>query len=224
MPSELIVKNYKFNRDEIFITYNAVDDKFKVYDRKPIEILKKYGIEGPFIFHLSRYSERKNPWTLLNSFKKIKEKKKDLQLVIGGKGWQNEETINFIRKNSLEKDIIFTGFIPKEDVVKLLNLAEVFVFPSLFEGFGIPNLEAMACGCPVITSRAFAIPEIVGNAALLLKDNKDSTELANKILQIIQNKDLRDKLVNKGLERIKSFSWEEGAKTLLDVYQRCLDS
>ena len=220
----LINKNYGYDKNKIIITYNAADDDFRVYKQKPFEIKKKYGIEGPYIFHLSRFSERKNPWTILNGFKILREHKKDIKLVIGGDGWQNKEIIEFIRKNEIENDIIFTGFIPREDVVKLLNLAEIFVFPSLFEGFGIPNLEAMACGCPVITSDAFAIPEIVGNAALILDNNKDPVELANKLIKVLEDENLRKNLIAKGLERVKLYSWKESAKIVLETYEKSLEN
>ena len=151
----------------------------------PIKVKKKFGIDTPFIFHLSKYSVRKNPWTMLNAFQILKEKKSDLKFVLGGKGWKNQKVVEFAQKKNILKDLIFTDFISREEIIELLNLAEVFVFPSFFEGFGIPNIEAMACGCPVITSNAFAIPEVVGDAALILNDNKDPNELANKILQII---------------------------------------
>jgi glycosyltransferase involved in cell wall biosynthesis len=160
----------------------------------------------------------------LKAFNTLMTKGKEFKLIIGGSGWNNRDVSDFIIKNNLKNKIIITGFIPKNEVVDLLNTAEVFIFPSYFEGFGIPNLEAMACGCPVITSRAFAIPEVVRDAALLLQNKEDANELADKILQIIENKDLKNNLVNKGFERVKSFSWEESAKTVLNIYERCLNN
>lgn len=220
----LITKNYGYDENKIIITYNAADDDFKVYKQKPDEIKKKYGIKGPYIFHLSRFSERKNPWTILNAFKILRDQQKDIKFVIGGNGWQNREILEFIRKNEIENNIIFTGFIPRDDVVKLLNLAEVFVFPSLFEGFGIPNLEAMACGCPVITSDAFAIPEIVGNAALILHNKKDPVELANTLITVLEDENLRKNLIAKGLERVKLYTWKESARTVLETYEKSLEN
>lgn len=222
ISKNLIDKNYNFDKKKIFITYNATDDDFRVYKQKPIEIKKKYGINFPYIFHLSRFSERKNPWTILKALKILKERNKDILLVIGGSGWKNKEVIDFTKKNKIEENVIFTGFISQDNVIKLLNLAEVFVFPSFFEGFGIPNIEAMACGCPVITSNAFAIPEVVEDAALILNNNRDPIELANKIIQIINDTNLRNNLINKGLERVKKFSWKKSAQTVLDTYEKCL--
>lgn len=216
-----IINYYRVNKDKIWLTYNAVDNDFKVYKKKPIELKKKYGIDSPFIFHLSRYSIRKNPWTLLKAFQTLK-KKKSIKLVLGGSGWKNSEVIEFARQQNMLKDIIFPGFIPRKDVIGLLNLAELFVFPSFFEGFGMPNLEAMACGCPVITSNAFAIPEIVGDAALILKNNSDHVELAKKMTKVLENDNLRISLIKKGLERVKLYSWKESAQTVLNIYDKCL--
>ena len=217
-----IINYYRVNENKIWITYNAVDDDFKVYKKKPIDLKRRYGIDSPFIFHLSRYSTRKNPWTLLKAFKILKGKIESIKLVLGGSGWKNKEVIEYARKHNMLKDIIFTGFIPRNEYIGLLNLAEVFIFPSFFEGFGMPNLEAMACGCPVITSNAFAIPEIVGNAALILKNNSDHNELASKMLEVLENDDLRMSLIKKGLERVKLYSWKESAQTVLKVYDKCL--
>ncbi|MFX1375587.1 MAG: glycosyltransferase family 4 protein [Promethearchaeota archaeon] len=219
----LIIAHHRVNEDKIKLTYNAVDNDFKVHKHKPIETKDKYGIESPFVFHLSKYSPRKNPWTILKSFKTAKQNKnKNLKLVIAGKGWKNQEVLEFIEKNEMKDDVIFTGFTPRKDIIDLLNLAEIFVFPSLFEGFGIPNLEAMACGCPVITSNAFAIPEIVGDAALILNNSMDPIELSNKIIQILEDKNLKLNLIKKGLERVKLFSWKESARKVLSTYEECL--
>ncbi|TKJ20181.1 MAG: glycosyl transferase family 1 [Promethearchaeota archaeon Loki_b32] len=217
-----ITNQYHVKKDKIFFTHSSVDKDFKKYKDNPIKAKKKFGIDKPFIFHLSKYSVRKNPWTMLNAFQILKEKKFDLKFVLGGKGWKNQKVVEFVKKKNILKDIIFTGFISREEIIELLNLAEVFVFPSFFEGFGIPNIEAMACGCPVITSNAFAIPEVVGDAALILNDNRDPSELANKIIQIINDTNLRNNLINKGFERVKKFSWKKSAQTVLDTYEKCL--
>ncbi|MFX0028194.1 MAG: glycosyltransferase family 4 protein [Candidatus Hermodarchaeota archaeon] len=219
----LIITHHRVNEDRIRLTYNAVDNDFKVLKDEPIEIKDKYGIDSPFLFHLSKYSPRKNPWTILNSFKKVKENKKNLKLVIAGNGWKNQEVLEFIKKNEIKDDIIFTGFTPRKDIIEFLNLAEIFIFPSLFEGFGIPNLEAMACGCPVITSNAFAIPEIVGDAALILNNSMDPIELSNKIIQVLEDTNLKMKLIEKGLERVKLYSWKESAREVLSTYEKCLE-
>ena len=217
-----ITYQYKIQEKIVFFTHSAVDKEFWVYKKKPERIREQYGINSPFIFHLSRYSERKNPWTILKAFSIVEKKNKNVKLVLGGKGWKNSRLVEFAKKQKILNNIVFTGFLPIEDVIKLLNIAEIFVFPSFFEGFGMPNLEAMACGCPVITSKAFAIPEIVGNSALILKDNLNPNELADKINILLDNEDLRISLIRKGLERVKLYSWENSARTVLEIYEKCL--
>lgn len=218
-----LVHQYRVNQNNVYITHSAVDEVFRVYKKKPEKIKEKFGLNTPFIFHLSKFSDRKNPWTILKAFQILKNKGVEIKLVLGGKGWKNRNVVEFACKHEIIKDIIFTGFIPRKMISDFLNLADVFVFPSLSEGFGMPNLEAMACGCPVITSNAFAIPEIVGKAALILENILDPFELANKIIEIRENKILRDNLIKRGLERVKLFSWKESAQTVLDIYEKCLE-
>ncbi|MBY8989915.1 MAG: glycosyltransferase family 4 protein [Candidatus Lokiarchaeota archaeon] len=217
-----VTYQYGVRENRVFFTHSAVDKDFRVYEKKSEKINEKYGIDSHFIFHLSKFSERKNPWTILKAFSIINREKKDLMLVLGGKGWKNSRVLQFAKNEKILDNIIFTGFLPVNDVINLLNNAEMFLFPSFFEGFGMPNLEAMACGCPVITSKAFAIPEIVGDSALILKDNSDPTELADKIIQLLSDEVLRKTLIKKGLERIKLYSWEESALTVLDIYKKCV--
>lgn len=219
---EFISEQYKVEKDKIGITYNAVQDDFKMYDERLLNVREKYNIKGPFVFHLSKFSERKNPWTILKSFKILKEANKKIKLVLAGKGWKNKGTVGFITKHGLKDSVIFPGFISRKDIIEFLNTAEVFIFPSFYEGCGMPNLEAMACGCPVITSDAFAIPEIVGEAALLLSAKTDADELANKIRKIMRDDNLRDELINKGLKQVQLYSWEESAKTVLNIYSKLI--
>ena len=104
-----------------------------------------------------------------------------------------------------------------------MNLAEAFVFPSFYEGFGMPNLEAMACGCPVVTSQAFAIPEVVGDAALTIADSPDTAALTDAIRRIRSDAELRARLVDRGRARAREFSWEESVQTILDAYRRLVE-
>jgi len=219
---KFVTYQYKIQEDKVFFTHSAVDTNFRVYEKNSEKLDEKYGIDSHFIFHLSKFSERKNPWTILKAFSKVSRERKDIKLVLGGKGWNNNRVIQFAKNEKILDSIIFTGFLPVEDVIILLNNAELFLFPSFFEGFGMPNLESMACGCPVITSKAFAIPEIVGDSALILKDNLDPSELADKVIQLLDDEILRKSLIQKGLERIKLYSWEKSARTVLDIYEKCL--
>lgn len=216
---------HKINPNRIVITYNSVNDNFKVLDDKEKirnDVFHKYGINSKFILHISKYSKRKNPYLIIDAFKSVHENKKELMLVIVGKDWENQEIVNYIKRNNLTDHVLFTGFAPTEDIIQLLNMAEVFIFPSFAEGFGMPNIEAMACGCPVITSKAFAIPEIVGDAAIILEQNENNNELSDSILQIMNDPILRKALVQKGLERIKRYSWKISAENALNTYEKMI--
>jgi len=215
---EFLIDYYKIDPKRIKITYNAVKSIFQKKNDISLDVLEKFKIKEPFIFHLSKFSQRKNPWTILESFKVLKKEKCEMKLVLAGKGWENSEVISFAKKNNIYDDIIFPGFIKREEIVDLLNLATVFVFPSFYEGCGMPNLEAMACGCPVITSNSFAIPEMVGDAALILDNKTDANELAIKIKEVNSNRDLRNKLIERGLKRADDFSWEKSAELVLETY------
>ena len=155
---------------------------------------------------------------MLKAMTKLLRKYNDLHFVISGSGWKNDETLSFIHEANLENKIMFTGFAPEDEVADLLNGAELFVFPSFAEGFGMPNVEAMACGCPVITSSAFAIPEIVGDGAHILKQADDENELS----QAIDERKRKD-LVEKGLKRIKKYNWPESALKMYEIYKRLLE-
>jgi len=221
-----IHQNYKIPLNNIKLTYNSVDKDYKKLSQLNISklIFTKYSISNRYIIHISKYSERKNPWVILKAFyffRKLSNENRKIKLVIVGSGWNNMEVMKFIRKHNIIDYIILTGFAPKHELVSLLNLAEAFIFPSLYEGCGMPNLEAMACGCPVITSRAFAIPEIVGNAALMLDDNTNHRELGLKINTLLTNEKLRLNLIQKGYERVRLYSWETSASIALSIYEEC---
>lgn len=217
---EYVVKNHKVSAEKLRYTPNAVDSRFAVMAISDLkDIRHKYANDRKFVLVVSNFSERKNPWVSLRAFGRL-ARETDLQLVVVGNGWnQSTAVAEFIRTKNLGDRVTLTGFIPTEDIPKLMNLAECLVFPSLYEGFGMPNLEAMACGCPVITSDAFAIPEVVGEAAIILKDKHDDFELAGEIRRLSTDENLRNEMRRRGLIRVQSFSWEESARTLLAGYQ-----
>jgi glycosyltransferase involved in cell wall biosynthesis len=222
-----IHRNYKIPIDKVKLTFNSVSKDYKKLTHLKYNNAThtKYGINNRYILHISKYSERKNPWVILKAFsyfRQLSDENKKMLLILVGSGWDNIEVMNFIRNHNLIDYVILTGFTPKHDVVSLLNLADVFIFPSLYEGCGMPNLEAMACGCPVITSRAFAIPEIVGDAAIKLDDNTNPHELGDKINLLLTDNKLRENLKKKGYERVQLYSWETSANTALSIYRDCI--
>lgn len=213
------------------VTYNAVSELFPPPPKgERARLLKEhYGLEGPYFFHLSKYSERKNPRTLLEAFSRFlslrgggDREHAGFSLLIGGKGWDNPEVLAILRDRGIEDSVILPGFLTESDVALLYSEATAFIFPSLIEGFGMPNLEAMVYGCPVITSDAFAVKEVVGDAALVMADPLDVEDLAEKMVKIVEDEELRRELVRRGQKRAGSFSWEKSARLLLNLYAELL--
>lgn len=178
-------------------------------------------IPGPFIFHVSRFSERKNPWTMLEAFARLTQESR-LSLVLAGKGWDDPAVRDRARQLGIATRVITPGFVSEETVVRLLNRAELFWFPSLSEGFGMPNIEAMRCGCPVITSAVFAVPEIVGDAAIVLPDPRDAGALVDATQRVLVDPIERKRLIDAGLAWSARYSWEASARIMADVYRRLL--
>ena len=215
-----LIEVYKINPERIRViplAYNK--DLYKVIDNKEKikEVLDKYKISKPYLLFIGRLEQKKNVLAIIESFKILKSTKPDLKLVlIGRPGYKFEEIEKKIKEYGLAEDIIMPGWVEEPELPYLLNGAEVFVFPSFYEGFGIPILEAMACGTPVVSSNTTSIPEVAGQAALLVNPNNHE-ELAEKIKNILDDNNLRQDLINKGLERVKEFSWDKCARETSDV-------
>lgn len=183
------------------------------------KILKKFGIHKKFILYAGSIEPRKNLKILIRALAQVLENKIDCVLVLaGGTSWLTTELKEEISNLGLGDKVIFTGYVTDEELLGLYNLAQVFVYPSIYEGFGLPVLEALASGCPVIASNTSSLPEIVGDAALLIEP-EDFGDLAEKITRVFLDNDLRQKLIQKGLTQSQKFSWEKTAKKTLEVYQ-----
>jgi len=183
-------------------------------------VLKKYGIEEPYICYLGTIEPRKNLNNLLQAFYELKHQEKipHKLVLIGKDGWFYEEIYRKLDELGLGGDVIRTGFVSDEDVPYLLNGAQVFVYPSFYEGFGLPVLEAMACGVPVVTSSGSSLPEVGGNA-VKYADPMSHLDLAEKILEFLKSPEEREKFSQKGLERARHFTWEKCAKETLKIYK-----
>lgn len=207
------IDHYRAKPERVFITANGISPAYRVLpDRQEPP--------RPFILHISRYSERKNPKTIMRAFARFsREVGGTHDLVCAGKGWDGDEAKSLARAEGIADLYKAPGFISEDDAVRLLNEARAFVFPSFAEGFGMPNLEAMASGCPVITSSIFAIPEVVGDAAILLSRPDAVEELAEGLLRLERDDSLRATLIERGLARSKAFSWEESAKRLVAYWK-----
>jgi glycosyltransferase involved in cell wall biosynthesis len=218
-----LVKLLKADPNKISVVYPGFDnDNFKPTNDlgKVEEIKRKYKINGSYILYIGTLEPRKNVTRLIEAFGQlIQTGNIDHKLVITGKrGWLYDDIFKTVTRLGLERDVIFTGYAPYEDLPLLFNGADVFVYPSLYEGFGLPPLEAMACGTPVITSNISSLPEVVGDAAILV-DPLSVDEIAKALYQVVSNKEVQEKMRQKGLERAKMFSWEKVAKETLEILE-----
>jgi len=199
------------------IVLGADDDIFFPANKDMINMVKlKYGINGKYILSVCTIEPRKNIHTLLKAFSLL-HKNTDYKLVLTGKiGWINKSLFENIEQYGIKNKVIFTGYVPQEDLAPLYSGADLFVYPSIYEGFGLPILEAMKCGCPVITSTFSSMPEVVGDAGITI-NTTDVELLARTIDEVLIDNELKKLLSEKGLKRSKMFSWDIGAKQLMNV-------
>lgn len=183
----------------------------------------RYKIEHPYLLYVGGVNARKNIARLLEAFAQVRARQPDVRLVIGGKRqWQTGEIDRTFQRLNLADAVQWTGYVRDEDLPALYSGAAAFVFPSLYEGFGLPPLEAMACGTPVITSNVSSLPEVVGDAALTV-DPYDVGALAAAIERALTDEPLRAELRARGLARAAQFTWERAARDTMNVYRAVLD-
>jgi glycosyltransferase involved in cell wall biosynthesis len=214
---------YKINKQKIAAIHSAVSGDFGIIDRNNMKLLKikdEYNLPYHFILYFGTIEPRKNIVGIIkayNQLRKLKNSELDkYKLVIAGaRGWKERGIIKEIEKSPFRSDIISLGFVESENKPYLYNLASLFVYPSFFEGFGFPPLEAMNCGVPVITSSNSSLPEIVGDAGVMIDPEKPD-ELYKAMREVLLNKDLRSKMREKGLERAKDFDWQKSAEEFLE--------
>lgn len=215
------IKKYTNTNKDIQIIYNAIDfTKFTIInDRIRLKNIKeKYQLPNEFLLFVGNVKPHKNIKNLLYAIKDI-----NVNLVIVGKkdGFitGDDEVINLIKSGNMEDRVFFTGYVEDEDIPDIYNLATVFVFPSLYEGFGIPPLEAQACGCPVVCSNVASLPEVAGDSVIYCNPY-DSNDIKEKIELLLNDKNLQNQLITKGYENIKRFSWKESAEKIIEVVER----
>ena len=184
----------------------------------------RYELPPRFILNVGTLEPGKNQATLVRAFHRLKRQGLELGLVIAGqKGWMYENLFRLVDGLGLRDDVRFVGHLPEDDLAAVYNMADLFVFPSLYEGFGLPPLEAMACGLPVVASRAPALVEVLDGAALLV-DALDASALAEASARALRDKRLRSRLRRQGLERASQFSWQRTARGTVAAYEAALSS
>lgn len=218
-----IIGLFKIDESKIKRVYNGANivKEIDITEKQEKEIKKKLNIkEEQFIFFLSTIEPRKNIETLIRAFDYIKEKQKlDLRLVIAGKlGWKYDEVLKLYENSKYKDDIIMPGFISKEEKSYLYKNAKCFVYPSLYEGFGLPILEAMQNSLIVVTANNSSLPEVGGEAAIYYENVLDYEELGNRIIGAMElSEEDRQQRVNRGAEQVKKFSWEKCARETLEA-------
>ena len=210
-----LIQHLRIPESKIKVIHEGVSPAYKPL-KNVSHVLEKYGIVRPFILHVSNLAPKKNPYTLFKAFSLLVKQKLNVDLVIAGGRWDNMHITNIIKRLNLTAYVKMLGYVPEKDLICLYNAAELFVFPSIHETFGLPVLEAMACGTPVIASNAYSIPEVAGNAAILCNPY-DYKGFAKAMRQVLEDAELKKKLRIAGLKNAKKFSWEKCAKETMEV-------
>jgi len=207
------------------VIYAGVEQRFRrVQDAHLLRAVReRYHLPSRFILGLGTLQPRKNFERLIEAYAHVRSKLGDeISLVIaGGRGWMYQGIFQRVEELGLQDMVCFPGYVADEDLPALYTLADLFVFPSLYEGFGLPPLEAMACEIPVVTSNVSSLPEVVGDAALMV-DPHDVRALAEAMQEFLSDRDLRIEMVRRGVVRAQRFSWSQAARKLLDVYRKMI--
>ncbi|MEZ0537378.1 glycosyltransferase family 4 protein [Caldicellulosiruptoraceae bacterium PP1] len=217
-----ICEFFDYDENKVFVTYLAPEEVYKHIDIDKCRVLlkNKFNIDFPYILYLGGFSPRKNIKLLIQAFNFIRKKYKDLHLVIPGKLTRNyEELFNLINSYGIQDYVHFLSYVEVDYLPYLYSGSEVFVYPSLYEGFGLPPLEAMACKCPVITSNVTSMPEILKDAAIYI--NPYSLEdLIDKLDKVLSDNTIRSSYSEKGYEYSKNFTWQKTVSETIDIYNK----
>ncbi len=212
--------------DKITVVYEAANPIFRPVDREKArqQVMDRHGVDVPFILFVSTIEPRKNVPTLVRALWQLLEcYKEDVHLVLaGGKGWLFEDAFAVVEELRLEDRVHFVGRVSSEDLLYLYNAAEMLAHPAFYEGFGLPPLEAMACGLPVVVSNVASLPEVVGDAGLLI-DPHDVDELTVSMWRLLNDQELREEMRAAGLRQAARFSWERAARETLEIYRHVHD-
>lgn len=217
-----IVKCVGYPEDQIIVIPNAVDHN-NYYVKRDRGIVKKLGISNTekIILYVGSEQQRKNVPFILEAISLLKKKLPEIKLLKVGTPQvpgAREKLLKLMEVLDIQKEVIFVGYVSEDDLTKYYNAADLFVFPSLYEGFGLPPLEAMACGTPVITSNLTSLPEVVGDSAITI-DPYDVNAFAEAMYSLLTEESLRKEMISKGLKRAQLFNWEKSAKETRQVYE-----
>jgi glycosyltransferase involved in cell wall biosynthesis len=220
-----ILKYFRVPQEKIDVIYNAIDER---YGETPsaeevLRVRERYQLNDPFVLYAGNIKPHKNLERLIEAFYTLRRNGLDTVklLIIGDEISKYAALRRAVHHYKLHKHVRFFGFVPDKTLAVLYRLADVFVFPSLYEGFGLPPLEAMASGTPVITSNVSSLPEVVGDAAILI-DPLEPDAIADAMRRVLTEPALRDDLRERGLRRVKEFSWDRSIRRVRDIYEEVL--
>ncbi len=216
-----LVKIYGISPSKIDVVHNGVDASFQPLPADEVAAFRqRKGLPDRFVLFVGTLEPRKNVVSLIEAYAKLPRGRPPL-VIAGGKGWFYDEIFARVEALELTGEVHFAGFVPAEELRLWYNAADLFVYPSIYEGFGMPPLEAMACGTAVITSTASSLPEVVGEAGQLVEPT-DTDTLAAAMAQVLGNRDLQKQMQAEGLAQAAGFSWENAAKQTVNSYRRAL--
>ena len=216
-----VARNYSLDKTKIIVAYPGIDPIFnaKKNRQRHIQIREKYHLPEQYILYVGNLEPKKNIEVVLSSFMSIKKRSFPYKLVLAGKRqWGVKSLIKKSLRENKNNDILFPGYILRADLPSVYQLAKVFIWPSLYEGFGFPPLEAMACGVPVISSSRGALKETLGDAACLINPTKPM-EISHALRRMTAETDFRDKYIKKGFSQSRRFNWEKTALKLSAIYK-----
>lgn len=217
-----LIKIMKLPPEKISVIYEAPESTYRKVNKEISKqrLQNKYGITDPYLLYLGGFSPRKNLNGLVKAYAQLKkELAKPPKLVIIGRHSPSFPPLAaLVAKLGLEKDVLFPGFAPVQDLPFLYNAAELFIYPSFYEGFGLPPIEALACGTPTIVSNISSLPEVVGDAALKV-DPHSQQAMTQAMYRLLTEEDLRRDLIKKGMRRSEEFSWTKTASQTIKIYQ-----
>jgi glycosyltransferase involved in cell wall biosynthesis len=222
-----ILRRFRVPADKVTVVYNAIDERLA---RPPAEedferVRDRYQLKDPFALYVGNIKPHKNLERLIEAFHELRQESafEALKLIIIGDEITKYQGLRrAVHRHKLHKHVRFFGFVPLETLSVLYRLASVFVFPSLYEGFGLPPLEAMSFGTPVVTSNVSSLPEVVGDAALLV-DPYDSSSIADGMRRVLTDENLRAFLRERGMARAREYSWEQSVRRIRDVYGEVME-
>lgn len=219
-----LIKLLHVPEEKIDVVHLAGDPIFRVMHYSEYEqIVYRYGLPKQYILYVGTVEPRKNLITLIKAFHHLKQQSNCRQklVIVGAKGWKYSSIFELIQEFEMESDVLFTGYVSDDDLVGIYNGATCFVLPSIYEGFGLPLLEAMQCGIPVIGSNVSSIPEVVGEAGMLINPH-DVSAWTEALATVVFDSHYRQELADLALDRAKHFSWDKAAAQTIDVYRKAL--